>query len=135
MGKSGDLGLPDPDYSPGSGLQKCSKWDSGIKSPGVYSSPRFPFFHMVNILPPLLYSSFPSFIAISSNISVSVLISFSFFSSFSSSFSPSFCCLVSQSCLTFCDPMDCSLADSFVCGILQATILEWVAIPFSTPSF
>ena len=30
----------------------------------------------------------------------------------------------------FCDPMDCSLSGSSVRGILQARILEWVAIPF-----
>ena len=29
-----------------------------------------------------------------------------------------------------CDPMDCSLPGSSVHGILQARILEWVAIPF-----
>ena len=29
------------------------------------------------------------------------------------------------------DPMDCSLSGSFVHGILQAIILEWVAISFS----
>ena len=34
-----------------------------------------------------------------------------------------------QSCLTLCDPMDCSLPNSSVCGILQARILEWVACP------
>ena len=39
--------------------------------------------------------------------------------------------LVTQSCLTLCDLMDCSSPDSFVHGILQAKILEWVAIPFS----
>ena len=39
--------------------------------------------------------------------------------------------LVAQSCLTLCNPMDCSLPGSFVHGILQARILEWVAIPFS----
>ena len=33
---------------------------------------------------------------------------------------------VTQSCLTLCDPMDYK-----VHGILQARILEWVAIPFS----
>ena len=33
---------------------------------------------------------------------------------------------VAQSCLIFCDPMDCT-----VHGILQAGILEWVAVPFS----
>ena len=36
-----------------------------------------------------------------------------------------------QLCLTLCDPMDCSLSGSSVHGILQARILEWVAIPFS----
>ena len=39
-----------------------------------------------------------------------------------------------QSCLTLCDPMDCSLPSSSVHGILQARILEWVAIPFSRES-
>ena len=39
--------------------------------------------------------------------------------------------LVAQSCPTLCDPMDCSPSDSSVYGILQARILEWVAIPFS----
>ena len=39
--------------------------------------------------------------------------------------------LVSQLCLTLCNPMDCSLPGSSVHGILQARILEWVAIPFS----
>ena len=37
---------------------------------------------------------------------------------------------VSQSCLTLCDPMDCSLQDSSVHGIFQARVLEWVAISF-----
>ena len=36
-----------------------------------------------------------------------------------------------QSCPTVCDPMDCSLPDSSVDGILQARILEQVAIPSS----
>ena len=36
-----------------------------------------------------------------------------------------------QACLTLCDPMDCSPPGSSVHGILQARILEWVAIPFS----
>ena len=35
-----------------------------------------------------------------------------------------------QSCLTLCDPKDCSLPGSSVHEILQARILEWVAIPF-----
>ena len=39
--------------------------------------------------------------------------------------------LVTQSCPTLRDPMDCSLSGSSVHGILQARILEWVATPFS----
>ena len=35
---------------------------------------------------------------------------------------------VAQSCLTLCDPMDCSLPGSSVHGIFQARVLEWVAI-------
>ena len=42
--------------------------------------------------------------------------------------------LVTQSCPTFCDPMVCILPGSSVPGILQARILEWVAIPFSRGS-
>ena len=38
---------------------------------------------------------------------------------------------VAQSCLTLCNPMDCSLSGSSVHGILQARILELVAISFS----
>ena len=41
---------------------------------------------------------------------------------------------VVQSCLTLCDPMDCSLPGSSVYGIFQARILEWVAISFSISS-
>ena len=45
------------------------------------------------------------------------------------------CVLVVQSCLTLCDPVDCSPSmDSSVHGILQ-TILEWIAIPFFRRSF
>ena len=33
-----------------------------------------------------------------------------------------------QSCLTICNPMDCSLTGSSVQGILQAKTLEWVTI-------
>ena len=38
---------------------------------------------------------------------------------------------VTQSCLTLCDPMDCSLPGSSVHGIFQARVLEWSAIAFS----
>ena len=43
-------------------------------------------------------------------------------------------CSVAQSCLTLCDPEDCSLPGSSVHGILQARILEWAAISFSRGS-
>ena len=42
--------------------------------------------------------------------------------------------LVSQSCPSLWDPTDCSPPGSSVHGILQARILEWVAIPFSRES-
>ena len=42
---------------------------------------------------------------------------------------------VAQSCLTICDPMDCSPPCSSVHGVLQARILEWIAISFSRVSF
>ena len=42
--------------------------------------------------------------------------------------------LVLQTCPTLCDPMDCNPPGSSVHGILQARILEWVAIPFSRGS-
>ena len=38
---------------------------------------------------------------------------------------------VAQSCPTLCDPTNCSPPGSSVHGILQARILEWIAIPFS----
>ena len=41
---------------------------------------------------------------------------------------------VAQSCPTLCDPVDCSPPGSPVHGILQARILEWVAISFSRGS-
>ena len=38
---------------------------------------------------------------------------------------------VTRSCLTLCNPVDCSPPGSSVHGILQARILEWVAMPSS----
>ena len=59
------------------------------------------------------------------------------FSSDSLYFSPSLLFLmelgssaVTQSCLTLCNPVNCSPPGSSVLGILQAEIWEWVAIPF-----
>ena len=40
-------------------------------------------------------------------------------------------CVCAQSCLTLGNPMDCGPPGSSVHGILQARILEWVAISFS----
>ena len=45
-----------------------------------------------------------------------------------------YCCVVSKSCPTLCDPVDCSLPVSSVCGIFQTRILEWVAISVSRVS-
>ena len=39
--------------------------------------------------------------------------------------------LVTQSRPALCNPMDCSPPGFSVHGILQARILEWIAIPFS----
>ena len=41
---------------------------------------------------------------------------------------------VTQSCLTLCDPVDCSLPGSSIHGILQARVLEWVTISLSRGS-
>ena len=41
---------------------------------------------------------------------------------------------VCESCLTLCDPMDCSPPGSSIHGLLQERILEWVAISFSRGS-
>ena len=43
----------------------------------------------------------------------------------------SYSVFVTQSCLTLCNAMDCISPGSSVHGILQARIMEWVAIPFS----
>ena len=43
--------------------------------------------------------------------------------------------IVTQLCLTLCNPMDCNLPDSSVHEILQAWILKWVAVPFFRRSF
>ena len=42
--------------------------------------------------------------------------------------------LVAQSCPTLCESMDCSPSGSTVHGILQARVLEWVAVLFSRGS-
>ena len=43
-------------------------------------------------------------------------------------------CMLSYFSQTLCDPMDYSLLDSSDYGIVQASILEWVAMPFSRGS-
>ena len=42
-----------------------------------------------------------------------------------------YCCLVTPSCPTLCNPTDCSPPGSSLHGISRPRILEWVAIPFS----
>ena len=42
--------------------------------------------------------------------------------------------LVTQSCPTLCNPMDCDMPGFSVYGGLQARILEWIAISFSRGS-
>ena len=44
---------------------------------------------------------------------------------------PCCCYVVTKSRPTLCDPINCSLPDCFVHGILQARILKWVIISFS----
>ena len=41
------------------------------------------------------------------------------------------CVLISQSCPSLCDPIDCSPPGSSVHGLFQARILEWTDISFS----
>ena len=41
------------------------------------------------------------------------------------------CVLVAQSCPTLCNPIECNSPGSSVHGILQARILEWVAVSSS----
>ena len=43
-------------------------------------------------------------------------------------------CVHAQSCLTLCDPMNCSPPGSSVHGIFQARILEWITISYSRSS-
>ena len=43
-------------------------------------------------------------------------------------------CMYVQSCLTLCDPMECSPPGPSVLRITQASILEWVAIPRDLPN-
>ena len=43
-------------------------------------------------------------------------------------------CMHAQSCLTLCDPTDCSPPGPSVHGIFQARTLEWVAISFPRES-
>ena len=43
---------------------------------------------------------------------------------------PTVTVLVTQSCPTLCDPVDCSPPGSSVHGLFQARLLEWIAFPF-----
>ena len=43
-------------------------------------------------------------------------------------YAPNIVSKVPQSCLTLCNPMDCSLPGSSIHGVYHARVLEWVAI-------
>jgi len=62
-------------------------------------------------------------------------ISFPFSSPITLSLYVCVCVLITQSCSTLHDPMDCSPPGSSVHGILQARTLEWVVISFSNANF
>ena len=72
-----------------------------------------------------------SFINMEKKISVTLSSSPSFLSYPSGSLNEWMNVSVTQSCLTLCDPMDCGPPGSSVHRILQAHILEWVAISYS----
>ena len=44
------------------------------------------------------------------------------------------CMLSCQLCLTFCNPLDCSLPSSSVHGIFQAKVLEWDSTSYAKGS-
>ena len=56
---------------------------------------------------------------------------YNMYSQFGASLMACVCAQLLQSCPTVCDPADCSLPGSTVCGILQARRLEQVAMPSS----
>ena len=62
------------------------------------------------------------------------LLFFFFFLTISCVIHPCVCAKSLQLCPTLCDPMDCSPTGSSVHGILQARILQWLAMPSSRGS-
>ena len=91
--------------------------------------------------------TFLSFILFASSIKICLLLTLNLFlpkflllmvlkSTFVQSFIPIIlsASLHAQSCLIFCNPLDCSSPGSSVHGTLQARILEWVAISSSRRS-
>ena len=82
-----------------------------------------PFSRLILCRPPLLLPPIPPSISV-----------FSSESALRMRWPESWSVSVTQSCPPLCDPMDCSPPGSSVHGILQARILEWVAIPFSRGS-
>ena len=100
----------------------------------------FYFYFLVTDVQLLKRLSFPHFIAfVPSKISclyislflVSVLFCWSLFLSLGKYYAVLIVVLLTKSCLTLCDPRDCTLPGSSVHGILQARVLEWVTISFS----
>ena len=86
------------------------------------------FYHFFNWFLVVIYSGFKPSV---SNIYYTFLLSFyclSFHSLSNVLWWISSVSLVTQSCLTLRDPMDCSPPGSSPCGIFQARVLEWGAI-------
>ena len=140
--------LPTPVFFPGEShgprsLVSCSQW--GYKSQTQVSDPAssmhatfspvpmeggilpFPECHMVEIIQYVGFSHW--FLSLSSMLLRSLHVFLWLDRSFLVVKSES-----AQSCPTLLDPMDCSPPGSSVHGILQARILEWVAISFSRGS-
>ena len=60
-----------------------------------------------------------------------MVMAFETIKSYFHSYMNSNCYSFAQSCLTLCDPMDCSPPGSSIRGIFQVRVLEWGAIAFS----
>ena len=101
--------------------------------PSPFSSPANLFFETLTTLLCILYGYFQSTLAEFNSCDSDCLIHETYFLSQEESFVIPILLLLLllQSCPTLCDPIDGSPPGSSVPGILQARILEWVAISFS----
>ena len=110
----------------------------------MFSNYSFSFYHP-HFLPTMLicscvfYNSFVPRMFISSSLPMFITLLSNFFYKLSlgiCSFILLYCMRAKslRLCQTLGEPMACSLPGSFVCGVLQARILEWVAMSFSRGS-